>query len=115
MKPAVPSDHDIIQALTDDLPVGLWVARAPMGELVYANAMFAEIMGQGGRDDVKVGGYSGPYGIFTRDGTPYPENRLPFVRVLEQKQLVVVDDIRIHRPDGTRVDVRAFARPVANA
>ena len=60
--------------------MGLWVARAPGGEFVYANRMFAEIMGQGGRDDAQVGGYSEPYGILTRDGRPYPEDRLPFVR-----------------------------------
>ena len=59
----VPSDHDIITGLADDLPVGLWVARAPGGEEVYANRTFAEIMGTGGRDDVHVGGYSEPYGI----------------------------------------------------
>ena len=111
----VPSDHEIIHGLADDLPVGLWVARAPGGELVYANRRFAEIMGQGGRDDQKVGGYSEPYGIFTRDGVRYPEDRLPFVRALETRRVVVVDDITIHRPDGSRVDVRAFANPVANS
>ncbi|HTR55219.1 MAG TPA: response regulator [Kofleriaceae bacterium] len=110
-----PSDHDIIHAIADDLPVGIWVARAPGGEFVYANRTFAEIMGQGGRDDVAVGGYSEPYGIFTRDGRPYPEHRLPFVRALQEGRVVVVDDITIHRPDRTRVDVRAFARPVTDA
>ena len=69
-------------------------------------------MGQGGRDDVQVGGYGEPYGIFTRDGKPYPEHRMPFVRALEEQRVVVVDDLAIHRPDGTRVQVRAFARPV---
>ena len=29
---AVPSDQDIILALGEDLPIGLWVARAPGGE-----------------------------------------------------------------------------------
>src|SRR5690348_16534669 len=76
---AVPSDHDIILALGEDLPVGLWVARAPNGELVYANKMFGDIMGMGARGDVTVGGYAEPYGICTRDGAPYPEDRLPFV------------------------------------
>jgi len=109
---AVPSDHEIIHALADDLPVGLWVARAPGGELVYANRTFAEIMGQGGRDDIAVGGYSEPYGILTRDGKPYPEDRLPFVRALQQRKVVVVDDIMVRRPDGSSVHVRAFANPV---
>ncbi|HEY5924548.1 MAG TPA: ATP-binding protein [Kofleriaceae bacterium] len=109
---AVPSDHEIIHALADDLPVGLWVARAPGGELVYANRMFAEIMGQGGREDASVGHYAEPYGILTHDGTPYPEERLPFVRALQERSVVVVDDIMIRRPDRSVVHVRAFANPV---
>ncbi|MBV8756472.1 MAG: response regulator [Deltaproteobacteria bacterium] len=111
----VPSDHDIVHALADDLPVGIWVARAPNGEFVYANRMFAEIMGQGGRDDAQVGGYSEPYGIFTRDGQPYPEHRMPFVQAMHERRVVVVDDLTIRRPDRTHVHVRAFARPVSNA
>jgi signal transduction histidine kinase/ActR/RegA family two-component response regulator len=113
--PAVPTDHDIIHALADDLPVGLWVARAPGGEFVYANRMFAEIMGQGGRSDVAVGEYSEPYGIMTRDLKPYPEHKLPFVLALQERRVVVVDDITIVRPDRTKVDIRAFARPVMDA
>jgi signal transduction histidine kinase/CheY-like chemotaxis protein len=92
--------------------VGLWVARAPGGEFVYANRMFAEIMGQAGRDDAAVGSYSEPYGILTRDGRPYPEDRMPFVRALQERCVVVVDDIMIRRPDRTIVHVRAFANPV---
>jgi two-component system, cell cycle sensor histidine kinase and response regulator CckA len=111
----VPSEHEIVHALADDLPVGLWVARAPGGEFVYANRMFAEIMGQGGRDDAAVGGYSEPYGILTRDGRPYPEERLPFVRALQEGQVVVNDDIMIRRPDRSIVYVRAYGRPVMNA
>src|SRR4051812_12752185 len=77
--------------------------------------MFAEIMGQSGRDDAAVGSYTGPYGILTRDGKAYPEERLPFVRALQEKQVVVNDDILIRRPDGSEVFVRAYGRPVANA
>ncbi len=108
----VPSDHEIIHALADDLPVGLWVARAPGGELVYTNRRFAEIMGQGGRSDQAVGAYSEPYGILMRDGRPYPEDRMPFVRALEERRVVMVDDIMIRRPDRSVVHVRAFANPV---
>ncbi len=111
----VPTDHDIVHAVADELPVGLWVARAPGGEFVYANRMFAEIMGQAGRDDAAVGSYSEPYGILTRDGKPYPEERMPFVRALQEGQVVVADDIMIRRPDRSEVNVRAYGRPVTNA
>ena len=110
----VPSDQEIIHGLADDLPVGLWVARAPNGEHVYANRKFAAIMGQGARQESSVGHYAEPYGILTRDGQPYPEDRMPFVRALQERQVVVVDDIMIRRPDRTTVHVRAFANPVTN-
>ncbi len=108
-----PTVASITSALADDLPLGIWVARAPGGEFVYANRMFGVLMGTDGISAAAVGGYAAPYGIFTREGEPYPEHRMPFVRALEEKRVVVVDDITIHRPDGTRLDVRAFARPIA--
>ncbi|HEY0481593.1 MAG TPA: ATP-binding protein [Kofleriaceae bacterium] len=109
---ATPSDHDIVLALGEDLPVGLWVARAPGGDLVYANRTFVEIMGTAARPDVRAGGYADAYGIFTRDGAPYPEDRMPFVRALAERRVIVADDLTIHRRDGKRVDIRAVARPV---
>jgi PAS domain S-box-containing protein len=108
------SDPEIIASVADDLPVGVWVARAPGGEFVYANKAFSEIMGQAGRSDVAVGGYSEPYGIYDRAGALYDEQRLPFVRALREGGTVVVDDIVIHRGDGVRVNVRAHARPIAH-
>lgn len=110
---AAPSDHDIILAVSEDLPVGIWVARAPGGEEVFANKAFAQIMGTGVLD-ASVGSYSEPYGILTRDGKPYPEERLPFSRALAERQVVINDDITIRRPDGTCVDIRAVGRPVVD-
>jgi PAS domain S-box-containing protein len=107
----VPSEQDIINALADDLPVAVWVARSPTGQEVYTNHEFAEIMGQH-LAHVEVGGYSEPYGILTYEGKPYPEERMPFVRALVEKRKVVADDIMIRRPDGSIRYVRAFARPV---
>jgi signal transduction histidine kinase/CheY-like chemotaxis protein len=111
---AVPSDHDLLLALGDDLPVGLWVGRAPHGELIYANRTFAEIMGRDARADLRVGGYAEPYGIYTRDGVLYPESKLPFVRALTERRVVSADDITIRRPDGKHVEIRAVARPVGD-
>ncbi len=108
------SDEVITRSLGDDLPVGIWVARAPGGDFVYANRAFREIMGMEARSDVAAGEYVAPYGICTRAGELYPENRMPFIRALEAGTTVVVDDIVIHRSDGGRVHIRAQARPVSH-
>ena len=105
-------DDDIVRSVADDLPVGVWVARVPGGELVYANPTFAEIMGMGARGDVARGEYAAPYGIHDREGALYPEGRMPFVRAIAERRTVVVDDIVIHRTDGRKVYIRAQAKPV---
>jgi two-component system cell cycle sensor histidine kinase/response regulator CckA len=103
---------DFIRRIADELPVGVWVARAPSGELIYANRTFAEIMGSTARNDVAMGEYAEPYGICTRSGEKYPEEDMPFARCLRARETIVVDDIVIHRRDGGRIAVRATAKPL---
>jgi two-component system cell cycle sensor histidine kinase/response regulator CckA len=102
----------LIASIADALPAGVWVAHVPGGELAYANRAFADIMGMGAISEVAVGEYAGPYGICTHGGEPYPEDKMPFVRALQARDVVVVDDIAIHRRDGTRIFVRAHAKPL---
>ena len=111
----VLDERQIAAAVADELPVGVWVARVPNGEFLYANREFQEIMGMAARADVAAGEYAAPYGICDREGNPYPEQRMPFVQALIAGTTVVVDDIVIHRSDGGRVNIRASARPVRDA
>ncbi|KAB2883221.1 MAG: PAS domain-containing protein, partial [Kofleriaceae bacterium] len=108
----VTTDDVLLSGVIDQLPLGVWIARAPGGELLFANQVFREILGIEARGDVAVGGYSEPYGIMGLDGKPYPEARMPFVRALEARATVTVEDIVIHRHDGRRVNIRATARPI---
>ncbi|HSR97360.1 MAG TPA: response regulator [Kofleriaceae bacterium] len=109
---AVPSDQDLILALGEDLPVGLWVARVPGGEVFYANRAFAALTGQPAREDVTAAKFAAHYGVVTRRGTLYPEGRMPFARAVAERCTVIADDMMIRRHDGTTVEVRAVARPV---
>jgi PAS domain S-box-containing protein len=106
------TDLEMIRTIADELPVGVWVARVPGGELIYSNRAFGEILGMGARDDVAAGGYSRPYGIHDPTGALYPEERLPFARAVRERTLVTVDDLVIHRHDGRKAYVRAFAKPL---
>jgi len=105
-------DEALLAGVVDFLPLGVWIARAPGGEFVFANRVFREIMGMDVQPGAKVGGYAEPYRICGRDGQPYPEDQMPFVRALAARQTVTVDDIVIHRPDDTKAMIRATARPI---
>lgn len=98
--------------LIGQLPIGVWVATVPDGGAVYTNAAFQAILGVDAEPASQIVDAPRTYCIFDRAGQPYPAHRLPFSRVLETGQPAVVDDLVIHRPDGERVNVRAFAHPL---
>jgi PAS domain S-box-containing protein len=108
-------EAQLLSSILEGVPLGVWVARVPGGELAYANGAFAEILGMPARQDVCAGGYSFAYHIRDREGRPYPEDRLPFAQVVARRAPVVVDDIVIARPDGSYVDVRATGKPLFDA
>jgi two-component system cell cycle sensor histidine kinase/response regulator CckA len=99
----------------DELPVAIWMGRVPSGEVVYTNAAFRDVLGIEPPDDAARGAFVGPYGVHTTTGEPYPEDRMPFERVIAARTTVVIDDLVIHRHDGRRVSLRVFAKPIFDA
>jgi PAS domain S-box-containing protein len=100
------------ERVLDEIPFGVWVARAPSGEVIYTNQAFRRIMGMEAVAGVDIAGAPATYGIYDRQGQSYPVEGLPFSRALQRGEPVVVDDLVIHRGDGGRTWVRAFANPV---
>jgi signal transduction histidine kinase/CheY-like chemotaxis protein len=111
---AVPSDPDILLALGEDLPVGLWVARAPGGELIYANRAFGELLGIATREHVRIDGFAERHAVYSRGGARYPEHKLPFVRAIAERRVVTAEDLTIRRHDAKPVELRAISRPVGD-
>ncbi|MDB5217685.1 MAG: Sensory box histidine kinase/response regulator [Myxococcaceae bacterium] len=101
--------------VADELPVAIWMGRVPSGEVVYTNAAFREVLGIEPPEGAARGGFVEPYGVHTRSGAPYPEDRMPFEQCIAAKKTVVVDDLVIHRRDGRRVSLRVFAKPIFDA
>lgn len=115
MSTHTPLKHDLIAAIAAQVPVGIYVARVPDGAFVYANDAFQRIMGMPPHAEARGGASAAFYGIHTRDGQRYPDDRLPFARVLREKTSVTIDDIVVHRADGARVFVRAVGQPLVDA
>jgi two-component system cell cycle sensor histidine kinase/response regulator CckA len=105
-----PPLADIV-AFADALPVAVWVGRAT-GECVYTNLEFEAVLGITPPADATRGNYVGPYSIHTLDGAPYPEDQMPFERVMRTKAKEVVEDIVVHRHDGSKLYLRVFASPL---
>jgi PAS domain-containing protein len=97
--------------ILETLPVGVWVARVPSGEVVYANPRFRDILGMDAVPRSRIEDAPATYRIFDRTGRLYPVDELPFSRVVSTGRAAMVDDLVVHRPDGDRANVRAFAYP----
>ena len=98
--------------MLDDLPIGVWVARAPEGKVVYANRAFHEILGMDAVAGSVIADVPVTYRVHDSSGNQFPVERLPFSQALATGTRVTVDDMVIHRHDGARVPLRAFAHPV---
>ena len=110
MSPSIADVRWILEAL----PVGIWVGEAPDGRVVYSNPEFATILGVDAVESSRITDVPDTYGVFDLENRPYPVDRLPFSRVLTTGQAAVIDDIVVHRPDGQRRNLRAFAYPLHN-
>jgi len=99
-----------LASILDDLPVAVWVGKVPDGATVYTNRAFERILGTLVASS-RSGDAPQTYGLFGRDGRPYPFENLPFVRVLSSGGPVMVDDLVARRPEGN-INVRFFGSPV---
>lgn len=101
--------------ILDVMPIGVWVGRIPDGAAIYTNAAFREIMGMKPVPGVGIEAAPATYGIFDREGAPYPVERLPFSQVVASGEPVTIEDVVIHRDDGRRVYIRATGNPAFDA
>jgi signal transduction histidine kinase/CheY-like chemotaxis protein len=106
-----PIDVTLLRTIADDLPLAIWLGAVPGGEVIYVNKAFEEILGMGPPEGASAGNYVAPYSVHTRDGRAYPEDQMPYERVLRARDTCVIDDLVIHRGDQ-RVYLRVFARPL---
>src|SRR5262245_53139949 len=106
------AESSVLLSVLEELPIGVWVVRAPDGATVYANRAFAALTGQGPRLGGETGVAKGAYALRDREGRPYPPERLPFCQALKRREPVVVDDLVIARADGASVNVRASGKPI---
>ena len=78
----------------EDIPVAVWVGKAPDGEYLYANSACLALFEGRARAEIDAAA------------------RVPFQRALEARVPVTVDDLVHHHADGSRTVLRAAARPM---
>jgi two-component system cell cycle sensor histidine kinase/response regulator CckA len=100
-----------LQAVLQQLPSGVFIAEAPSGRLLLANAQVEVIWRHPPIMAADVPGYREYHG-FHDDGRPYEPHEWPLARVLSTGEAVLGEEIRILRGDGTTGWISANAAPL---
>jgi PAS domain S-box-containing protein len=105
----------MLHALVDNLPTGVFFVQGPRGNPILVNARARQLLGQ--REDLAAGleHLSEVYRLHRPDGSSYPIEELPVYLALREGMTAMRDDIIVHRPDGRRTPLVAWAAPVTLA
>ncbi|MBN2304580.1 MAG: GAF domain-containing protein [Anaerolineae bacterium] len=111
----IESQRRTLEAMLENLPVGVFMADAKTGTPLLANQMAIEMLGRGLAPNASPDELAEVYAAF-RFGTdePYPTDQMPLVRGMYGER-VQVDDMELRRPDGTNILLQVLGAPVQDA
>lgn len=101
------------EALFNHMPAGILFVDRRSGFLLHANRMAMDMFGQHLPANCDYSEYERTYRVEQQDGSPYPEKRLPIRRALATGEAQHVDDLFIHRHDGSRIRLEVWAVPLS--
>jgi PAS domain S-box-containing protein len=111
MEQAIRDAERRVLNFMQDLPIGVFVIDQE-GRPVYSNHASQALLGAAADTSLEGTDLTEAYGIrIAGSGDPYPTERLPVVRALSG-EMVTVDDIEVHRPDGDAVPLEVWAGPI---
>jgi PAS domain S-box-containing protein len=101
-----------LEAIIEQMPVGIMVADARTGRILFANDHIERIYGLGFKP-TEIKGFA-DYPRFARrhlDGQPYRTEEYPFVRSL-RGEVIINELAEMMRPDGSEVFISSSGAPV---
>ncbi|MGC9356602.1 MAG: response regulator [Anaerolineae bacterium] len=98
---ALRKERDLVARLMETSPVSITVANQD-GEIIFANARAEEMLGIVANEITGLGYNAPQWHITGLDGEPFPDEALPFQRVMRTKGPVYNVRHAIEGPDGRR-------------
>lgn len=108
------SERQRLEALMQQLPVGVAIAEAPSGHIVAVNHKATEIWRVPPAGPEPITDVT-PYVAYHSDGRRFTADDWPIARSLATGEVVDSEEIEVERGDGTRGWVNISARPVLDA
>ncbi|MFQ3592929.1 MAG: PAS domain S-box protein, partial [Gemmataceae bacterium] len=103
---------NMFNALVGNLPTGVFFVWGPRGTPLVVNPRARQLLGQREDPSIPLSQFVSHYRLFRPDGSVYPTEELPVYLALHHGRTTMRDDIVVHRPDGRRIPLVAWAAPV---
>ncbi|NNF56760.1 MAG: PAS domain-containing protein [Rhodothermaceae bacterium] len=103
-----------LEAILQQLPIGVMIAEPPDTTLVFSNDAAAHLV----EDTVEWETHGAAFDrwiLRDLDGKVYPPERLPIRRALYESEIVRGENVTFSRPDGSPLYIRLYAGPIRNA
>jgi PAS domain S-box-containing protein len=111
---ALTESEERLRAVLEQMPVGVAVAAAPSGELLFHNARAIEIIGHPLLESSGHAGYA-RYGALHEDLTPYAPEEYPIARAVLRGETVEREHMLYRRGDGRPTRLEVSAAPIRDA
>lgn len=105
----VGHDAEILKLLVDQLPLGVFLLREPSAEIVRMNELAVQLLGK------NINNMNGVSTFVRQNGSPYPEDELPYTLVRKTKIPITKSDIYFRYPDMRMAAFRMTSVPVLDA
>jgi len=111
---ALRRERDLLQRIMETSPAGITVVNR-QGEITFANSQ-AEQVYTLSKNKITSRTYNAPdWRITDYDGAPFPDEQLPFRRVMETGEAVYNVRHAVERPDGQRILLSISGAPLFDA
>jgi PAS domain S-box len=100
-----------LRAILDHLPLGVFVAASPSGEIRFANREAVRLLGSSLEGEA-LWAREGPQGSVDADGQRLPRADHVLYRAMQEQRRVGPEPRAYRRPDGTLVHLEVTAAPI---
>ena len=106
------TERALLETVLYQLPVGVIIAEAPSGKLLLGNAQLEHIWQQSFSGEENFLHTASAYPGFHTDGRPYAPEERPLRRAITSGEVVIAEEMVIHRADGERATLLINAAPI---
>ena len=111
---ALEAERARLATVLDNMPVGVVLAEAPSGRVVFRNRTVGQLSGLEDGPVDSIAAYGKLTGLH-QDGRPYAKTEWPLARAVLHGETVSGEEIEIVRLDGSRAILSMNAAPIRDA